>query len=239
MAMELKNRKLLIRSDCPVPIRPRHHNNRPTSFTEPVKSPPLVECVKSASSSTLPRPSNAVRIYVPFGGVSKNPAREKRVEKSPDMTTRVIDVQSKSTSPLPELVQVTSAESSRYSTLSSPESLVSTSPRKSTLVRMGTKISSDALIREKMRLQDVSFSERVVNGDPSGAYVVGNNTSISSDIIYIWYFSLLYWLDTSVKSEDESVVYDAHESLSQSLAERFNRLPLGPSSPPQQGVSVK
>ena len=58
-----------------------------------------------------------------------------------------------------------------------PESMASataSSPRKSTLVRMGTKISSDALIREKMRLQDVSFIERSSSADPSGAYVVGN-----------------------------------------------------------------
>jgi hypothetical protein len=166
MALELKKRKLLIRSESATLPKLRH--NRPASFIEPVKTP--VEPVKSLSSATLPRPSNAVRIYVPFGGVQKRPDTN-------DITTRVIDV--KSNIPMPELVPVTSAESSQYSTLSSlSESTVPTSPRKSTLVRMGTKISSDALIREKMRLQEVSFSERVVSGDPSGAYVVGKFDSI-------------------------------------------------------------
>jgi hypothetical protein len=50
---------------------------------------------------------------------------------------------------------------------------------------MGTKISSDALIREKMRLQEVSFSERVVSGDPSGAYVVGKFDAINLVILII------------------------------------------------------
>ncbi|XP_046642989.1 tyrosine-protein phosphatase non-receptor type 13-like isoform X1 [Daphnia pulicaria] len=205
MALELKKRKLLIRSESATLPKLRH--NRPASFIEPVKTP--VEPVKSLSSATLPRPSNAVRIYVPFGGVQKRPDTN-------DITTRVIDV--KSNIPMPELVPVTSAESSQYSTLSSlSESTVPTSPRKSTLVRMGTKVSSDALIREKMRLQEVSFSERVVSGDPSGAYVV----------------------DTSVKSEDESLVFDAQESMSQSLTERFNRLPRLPSPTRQHGVTVR
>ena len=172
MALELKNRKLLYRSECSTLPKPRHHQhqNRPMSFIEPVinKTPTVEQSIRPVSSATLPRPSNAVRIYVPFGGV------QKRAEEQLDITTRVIDV--KSNTPVPELVQVTSAESSQYSTLSSvTESAVPTSPRKSTLVRMGTKISSDALIREKMRLQEVSFSERVVTGDPSGAYVLGNN----------------------------------------------------------------
>ena len=179
MALELKKRKLLIRSESATLPKLRH--NRPASFIEPTKTP--VEPVKSLSSATLPRPSNAVRIYVPFGGVQKRPES--------DITTRVIDV--KSNIPLPELVPVTSAESSsQYSTLSSlSESIVPTSPRKSTLVRMGTKISSDALIREKMRLQEVSFSERVVSGDPSGAYVVGKFDAINLVIlIIIWMFNL-------------------------------------------------
>ncbi len=141
------------------------------SFIEPVKTPTVEQPIRPVSSATLPRPSNAVRIYVPFGGVQQQ--QQKRAEEQLDITTRVIDV--KSNTPVPELVQVTSAESSQYSTLSSvaTESAVPTSPRKSTLVRMGTKISSDALIREKMRLQEVSFSERIASGDPSGAYVVG------------------------------------------------------------------
>lgn len=175
MALELRDRKLLIRSECSSTSTTRLPKatslnkslvTRPTSFIEPAKSP-VNEVIKSISSATLPRPSNAVRIYVPFGDVIK-----KTRTKSVDVTTRVIDV--KSNSPLPELVHVTSAaESSTYSTLSWPDSVVPTSPRKSTLVRMGTKISSDALIREKMRLQDVSFTERVASADPSGAYVVG------------------------------------------------------------------
>ncbi|XP_057375054.1 tyrosine-protein phosphatase non-receptor type 13-like [Daphnia carinata] len=204
MALTLKKRKMLIRPESATLPKLRH--NRPASFIEPVKTP--TEPIKTLSSSTLPRPSNAVRIYVPFGRV------EKRLE--PDVTSRPIDV--KSNVPSPEPVSVTSPESSQYSTLSSlSESTIPTSPRKSTLVRMGTKISSDALIREKMRLQEVSFSERIASGDPSGAYVV----------------------DTSVKSEDESLVFDAHESISQSLSERFNRLPYLPSPPQQPGVTVR
>ena len=51
------------------------------------------------------------------------------------------------------------------------------SPRKSTLVRMGTKVSTEALFREKLRLQDVSMSDTPTplgtSPPPSGAYVVG------------------------------------------------------------------
>lgn len=167
MATELKNRKLFIRSE--IPKVPKVRQSRTTSFIEPANKSP-VESAPMVSSATLPRPSNAVRIYVPYGGV------EKKADESCDITTRVINVQP--SSPLPELLHVTSAESSQYSTLSSRTAespAVPTSPRKSTLVRMGTKISSDALIREKMRLQEVSFSgERASSCDSSGAYVVGN-----------------------------------------------------------------
>lgn len=175
MALALKKRKMLIRPESATLPKLRH-NNRPASFIEPVKT--ATEPVKTLSSSTLPRPSNAVRIYVPFG----------RDEKRPDtnVTNRIFDI--KSNVPSPEPVPVTSPESSQYSTLSSmSESTVATSPRKSTLVRMGTKISSDALIREKMRLQDVSFGERVASCDPSGAYVVGK-----SDTVFICLISFIY-----------------------------------------------
>merc|ERR1740128_917866 len=85
------------------------------------------------------------------------------------------------------------------------------SPRKSTLVRMGTKVSTEALFREKLRLQDVSVCDPPPQSPPpSGAYV----------------------LDTSVKSVDESLMYNSGESISHSLAERFNQLPSFASSLP-------
>jgi hypothetical protein len=54
-----------------------------------------------------------------------------------------------------------------------------------------------------------------------------------------FFFYLFSHLDTSVKSEDESLVFDAQESMSQSLTERFNRLPRLPSPTRQHGVTVR
>ena len=88
------------------------------------------------------------------------------------------------------------------------------SPRKSTLVRMGTKVSTEALFREKLRLQDHDVT---LQGDPqqatspvllhsaiyspispirspsshSGAYVVGNAFIYFE---FIRFFSLLLFI---------------------------------------------
>lgn len=49
-----------------------------------------------------------------------------------------------------------------------------------------------------------------------------------------------YLVDTSVKSEDESFASNEQESISQSLVERFNRLPESPSfSVPRRGVTIR
>jgi hypothetical protein len=200
MAIELKNRQMQIRSDLPESIQ-RQVGSKLASYSsdessidrvsfQPETTPPanktpsrrllhkaatdevdsstpkrLTPKLLSSASWTLPRPANnAVRIYVPFDDKKKN-----AMEKEADVTTRLIEVKADDDS-VPELLRMTSA--SPVSCTSRCDSSMATSPRKSTLVRMGTKISSDALIREKMRLQEL-INEPTVSNDPSGAYVVG------------------------------------------------------------------
>jgi len=203
MAIELKNRQMQIRPDLSDSIQRQVGSKlasyssdesskdrvsfQPETMTPPAKPPSrrllhkattdevdsstpkrLTPKLLSSASWTLPRPANntvnAVRIYVPFDDKKKN-----SVEKEADVTTRLIEV--KSDDSVPELLRMTSI--SPVSCASRCDSSTATSPRKSTLVRMGTKISSDALIREKMRFQELVI-EPVVSNDPSGAYVVGN-----------------------------------------------------------------
>lgn len=201
MAIELKNRQMQIRSDLSESIQ-RQVGSKLASYSsdessidrvsfQPETTPPanktpsrrllqkktandevdsstpkrLTPKLLSSASWTLPRPANnAVRIYVPFDDKKKN-----AMEKEADITTRLIEVKADDDS-VPELLRMTSV--SPVSCTSRCDSSMATSPRKSTLVRMGTKISSDALIREKMRLQEL-VNEPTISNDPSGAYVVG------------------------------------------------------------------
>lgn len=194
MAHELRNRKMIIRPEASSLPRQRV---RPMSFNEPdmetatyqleSRSPRPVSDAMSYSKpnmnelherSTSPparsmspvRPANAVRIYVPFG-TGNTPVQPKTGDDA-DVTTRMIQV--KIESPVPDLVPMPSSPCSTATTMGSMDRLDlsgPSSPRKSTLVRMGTKITADAFIREKMRLQENSFIGRTT--EPSGAYVVG------------------------------------------------------------------
>ena len=146
----------------------------------------------SSVSWTLPRPANnAVRIYVPFDDFKK----KKEVEDEADITTRLIEVNNKAQDDsIPELLRLTSISPvqscASVSASRCDSSLTLTSPRKSTLVRMGTKISSDALIREKMRLTTEVANESILAPDPSsGAYVVGNS-----------FLSIIFFYDLIIRS---------------------------------------
>ncbi len=177
MAEELKCRKLFSRKVEPERIR-RLQVDKPVDT-----SPPEVIMPESPlKPSVQPAEPNAVRIYVPFSDSRKSGADELDSSSnsaqfrntSTDVTTRLIQVDNES--PVPELVRpgtssgpsspAAVSRTSRDSVCGAPSG--PSSPRKSTLVRMGTKISTDALIREKYRL----FNDPVIG---SGAYVVGKN----------------------------------------------------------------
>ena len=177
MAEELKCRKLFSRKVEPERIR-RLQVDKPVDTSQPE----VIMPESQLKPNVQPAESNAVRIYVPFSDSRKTGADELDSSSnsaqfrntSTDVTTRLIQVDNES--PVPELVRPgTSSGPSSPTAVSrtSGDSVCGapsgpSSPRKSTLVRMGTKISTDALIREKYRL----FNDPV-NG--SGAYVVGKN----------------------------------------------------------------
>lgn len=197
MAQELRERKMIIRPE-PSSTMPRQQRVRPIScndnavMTAPVYKAntlprPVSEVMTSYTTKSYDMPlslppqpvrspspvrsANAVRIYVPFGNEKNETSFHRKYE--PDITTRMIEV--KVESPVPELVRMPPSSPCSSTTMGSMDRLDlsgPSSPRKSTLVRMGTKITADAFIREKMRLQETSFMGRAA-GDPSGAYVVG------------------------------------------------------------------
>lgn len=210
MVQELKGRKIIVRPEPRTLPRPQQPNlqqrSRPVSCNElgTYKSTPPGPRPVSQSLSTFSRPTyeqttqtrssheakaqsppprtpsparpaNAVRIYVPFGS-GKADRRESTDE--PDITTRNIQVQVDS--PVPQLIRMAS---SPYSSTDRLDLSVSgpSSPRKSTLVRMGTKITADAFFREKMRLQETSFR----SSDPSGAYVVGKDILVGLRLLAV------------------------------------------------------
>lgn len=172
MAFDLRTRKLFIRSDCVTLPRTKC---RPVSYNE------TAEKIKNDLSKSLPsmspvlarRYSNAVRIYVPYSEhESQTTADYKSSGRSEPANSDTTDGHLPPSSPVNWQNSLCSSD---ISTLDA----IPTSPRKSTLVRMGTKISSDALIREKLRLQEGTSntpSERAVSTEPpSGAYVLGND----------------------------------------------------------------
>ena len=127
----------------------------PAHVTPPTSVKVLPVSEDSGAAATPPTRKNTVRIYVPF---SETPAEC-------DVTTRVIPI----ATPPP----VAAAERDGAGDFANDSTDVpsgSGSPRKGTLVRMGTRVSSDALIREKQRLAGVATP-------PSGAYVIGASRS--------------------------------------------------------------